>query len=198
MAIKPLDNERLLLAKIAEGDQVAFCSLFDYYQKYVFSFGRKLMRSEEIAEEIVQDIFIKIWEGKDKLKSINNFGAYLNILVRNHSFNLLRQLAYKQKIGQEMILSLSDEDNSTQHIIDYREIVRTLDDVLDHLPEQQKMVYNLCHLDGLKYEEAAAKMNISVSTVHYHMKLALKNIREHLVKNGMSYQIFLFFFDSWI
>ena len=194
MAIKPLNNESELLAKIAEGDESAFCSLFDHYQKYVFSFGRKLMRSDEIAEDIVQDIFIKIWQGREKLKEIDNFGGYLNILVRNHSFNLLRQLAHRQRTGEDIVLSFSDEDNNTQHTIDYRETVRILEEVLDNLPEQQKTVYSLCHLDGLKYEEAAAKMNISVATVHYHMKLALKNIRHHLIRNGLSYQILLFFF----
>lgn len=194
MAIKPIYNESELLMKIAEGDESAFCELFDYYQKYVFSFGRKLMRSNEIAEEIVQDIFIKIWERKEKLKEVDNFGGYLNILVRNHSFNLLRKLAYKQKTGAEMVLSYSDEDNHTQQTIDYRETLRILEEVLDTLPEQQKTVYRLCHLEGLKYEEAAAKMNISVATVHYHMKLALKNIRQHLLKNGLAYQLFFFFF----
>ncbi|MFD1631629.1 RNA polymerase sigma-70 factor [Pseudopedobacter beijingensis] len=194
MAIKPIYNESELLMKIAEGDESAFCELFDYYQKYVFSFGRKLMRSNEIAEEIVQDIFIKIWERKEKLREVDNFGGYLNILVRNHSFNLLRQLAYRQKTGAEMVLSYSDEDNHTQQTIDYRETLRILEEVLDTLPEQQKTVYRLCHLEGLKYEEAAAKMNISVATVHYHMKLALKSIRSHLIKNGLSYQILLFFF----
>ncbi len=194
MAIKPIHNESEILAKIAEGDASAFCDLFDHYERYVFSFGCKLMRSKEIAEEIVQDIFIKIWEGRRRLREIDNFGGYLNILVRNYSFNLLRQLAHKQKTGAEIILSFSDEDNHTQHTIDYRETVRILEEVLDHLPEQQKTVYSLCHLEGLKYEEAAAKMNISVATVHYHMKLALKNIRNHLIKNGLSYQILLFFF----
>lgn len=194
MAIKPLHNESELLAKIAMGDETAFSDIFDYYQKYVFSFGRKLMRSEEIAEEMIQDVFIKIWQNREKLSEVDNFGGYLNVLVRNHSFNLLRQLANQQKNGDEILLSFSDEDNNTQQTIDYRETVRILEEVLANLPEQQKKVYSLCHLDGLKYEEAAQKMNISVATVHYHMKLALKNIRHHLAKEGLSYQILLFFF----
>src|SRR5690606_11633515 len=138
MAIKPIYNESEILIKIAEGDESAFCELFDHYERYVFSFGRKLMRSNEIAEEIVQDIFIKIWERRERLKEIDNFGGYLNILVRNHSFNLLRQLAHKQKIGSEIVLSYSDEDNQTQHAINYRETLRILEEVLDNLPEQQK------------------------------------------------------------
>jgi len=191
MAIKPLHNESRLLAKVARGEQHAFCALFDHYRKYVFSFGRKLTRSDVIAEEIVQDIFLKLWYGRDKLDGIDNFGAYLNILVRNHAFNLLRSMAQQQKTNQEMRLSASNYDNSTQHVLDYRETVRILDEALELLPEQQRLVYTLCHREGLKYEEAALQMNISTATVHYHMKLALSAIRKHFAKNAIAYPIVL-------
>lgn len=191
MAIKPLHLESELLTKIADGDQIAFCTVFDHYRKYVYSFGRKLTRSEEMAEEIVQDVFLKVWFGRDRLKNIDSFGAYLNILVRNHSFNLLRQAAQQQKTTQQMRLSLSDQDNGTQQVLDYRETVRMLDEALELLPDQQRMVYTLCHRDGLKYEEAALQMNISAATVHYHMKLALSTIREHFMKNAVAFPVLL-------
>lgn len=191
MPIKPLNLESELLSKIAEGDEYAFCGLFDHYRKYVFSFGRKLTHSEEAAEEIVQDVFLKIWTGRERLKDIDNFAAYLTILVRNHSFNLLRQMGQRQRADQKIQSAMSEQDNTTEHNLDYREAVRVLDEVLELLPEQQKMVYTLCHQDGLKYEEAALKMNISAATVHYHMKLALAAIREHFKKNAVAYPVLL-------
>lgn len=193
MAIRPLHLESVLLTKIAEGDQLAFCTVFDHYRKYVYSFGRKITRSEEMAEEIVQDVFLKVWFGRDRLKNIDSFGAYLNILVRNHSFNLLRQAAQQQKTTQQMRLSLSDQDNGTQQVLDYRETVRMLDEALELLPDQQRMVYTLCHREGLKYEEAALQMNISAATVHYHMKLALSTIREHFMKNAVAFPVLLLY-----
>lgn len=193
MAINPLFNESKVKAAIAAGDQHAFCTLFDHYQKYVFAFSLKLTRSEEIAEEVVQEIFMKIWDGRDKLKSIENFGAYLNRLVRNHSFNILRQEASHARANQKIGLSLSEGDDSTQQQLDYREISRILNEVIEHLPAQQKMVYTLCHQEGLKYEEAALKLNISASTVHYHMKLALSAIREHFKKNAGLYPVLLLY-----
>lgn len=194
MPIHPLHQENKLLCRIAEGDQTAFCTLFDYYRKYVYSFGRKLTRSEEMAEETVQDVFMKIWLGRDKLKSVDNFGAYINILVRNHSFNLLRQTAQQQKVSQDILRSLSDKDNSTQQVLDYKETVDILDEGLVLLTDQQRMVYTLCHRDGLKYEEAAQKMNVSPATVHYHMKLALSIIRAHLKKNAITYSVWVLYY----
>ncbi|WP_139302439.1 RNA polymerase sigma factor, partial [Mucilaginibacter polytrichastri] len=178
MAIKPLNDETELLAKVVQGDQRAFTTIFDYYQKYVFGFGLKLTYSEDLAEEIVQDIFLKVWYGRDKLNTIESFGAYLNRLVRNHAFNLLRQVASHAKANKRIGEGLSELDNSTQHDLDLRETTRLLDEAIQLLPLQQKKIYILCRQEGLKYEEAAQQLNISPDTVHYHMKLALNAIRE--------------------
>ncbi len=191
-------DEKNLLLKIVEGDNEAFCVLFDHYSKFVYSFGYKLVRSGEIAEEIVQDIFLKVWEGREKLNDIDNFGAYLNVLVRNHSLNLLRQLAKRQTVDAYAIADFVAQDQVTQDTIDYRDTLRILEEVLQELPAHQREVYTLCHLDGLKYEEVAAKLNISTNTVHYHMKLALKTIREYLLKRGVAYQALLFFFLNFL
>lgn len=192
MAIEPLIDETGLLAKIAEGDQRAFTTIFDHYQKYVFGFGLKLTYSEELAEEIVQDIFLKLWYGRDQLGTIENFGAYLNRLVRNHAFNLLRQVASHAKANKRIGETLSELDNSTQHNLDFRETARLLEEAVELLSPQQKKVYNLCRQEGLKYEEAAQRLNLSPETVHYHMKLALNAIREHFKRNALNYPPLIF------
>ncbi|GGH20182.1 RNA polymerase sigma-70 factor [Sphingobacterium alkalisoli] len=194
MSQSPPANEKELLIDIANGSELAFSTLFDQYSAFVYSFGYKLMRSKESAQEIVQDIFLKIWVGRDKLISIENFGAYLNILVRNHCFNLLRKLAQQEKIYPELSGIYPNAESTTQNTVSYRETVKILDEILTALPAQQRDIYILCHFEGMKYEEVAKKMNISLHTVHYHMKLALKSIREHLIKRGISYQALLFFF----
>ncbi|NGF56375.1 RNA polymerase sigma-70 factor [Parapedobacter sp. SGR-10] len=197
MSKSTLHNERALLLRIVEGDEEAFCAVFDHYSKFVYSFGYKLVRSSEVAEEVVQDIFMKVWEGKEKLLDIDNFGAYLNVLVRNHSLNLLRQLAKKQTVDVHTVSDLPVQDYSTEHTIEYRDTLMILEEVLAALPDHQREIYRLCHLEGLRYEEAAAKMGISPNTVHYHMKSALKTIREYLIKRGGAYQALLFFFFNF-
>ncbi|MDB5150300.1 MAG: polymerase, sigma-24 subunit, subfamily, partial [Mucilaginibacter sp.] len=124
---------------------------------------------------------------RDKLIAIESFGAYLNRLVRNHAFNLLRQVASHAKANKRIGNALSELDNSTQHDLDFRETSRLLDEAIQLLPPQQKKVYTLCRQEGLKYEEAARKLNLAPETVHYHMKLALNAIREHLKKNALNY-----------
>ncbi|WP_316812294.1 RNA polymerase sigma-70 factor [Pedobacter heparinus] len=187
MEDKNLLDETVLLAKIARGDERAFREVFDHYQRYVFTFAQKITRSNADAEEIVQDIFLKVWFGRSQLLGIERFGAYLNRLVRNHAFNLLRHEAIVSKAKTEMGLNSSDNDLGTQQALDYKETKELLDEVVSRLPEQQRRVYNLCHFEGLKYDEAAAQLNISPDTVHYHMKLALATIREHFKRHALLY-----------
>lgn len=194
MRNKNLLNEAVLLAKIAGGDEHAFRAVFDHYQQYIFTFAQKITRSDSDAEEIVQDIFLKIWFGRNQLPAVENFGAYLNRLVRNHALNLLRHEAVISRIKTEIELSSSENDLGTQQTLDYKEAKELLDEVVNRLPEQQRRVYALCHFEGLKYDEAAAQLNISPDTVHYHMKLALATIRKHFKRHALLYPALIMIF----
>jgi RNA polymerase sigma-70 factor (ECF subfamily) len=187
MGDKNLLNETALLARIAGGDEHAFREVFDHYQQFVFTFAQKITHSNADAEEIVQDIFLKVWFNRNQLLTIENFGAYLNRLVRNHAFNLLRHEAVISRVKTEMVLNSSDNDLGTQQALDYKETKELLADVVSRLPQQQRSVYTLCHSEGLKYDEAATQLNISPDTVHYHMKLALATIREHFKRHALLY-----------
>lgn len=191
---KDLSNENLLLIKIAEGDEIAFRKIFDHYQQRVFTFAQKITRSDTDAEEIVQDIFLKIWFNRNQLVSIENFGAYLNRLVRNHALNVLRHEAVVYKAKQDILINSSEEDLATQQVLDYKETKEILEAVVKRLPEQQQRVYAMCHVEGMKYNEVAEQLNISSDTVHYHMKLALATIREHFKRNSMAYPAILISF----
>jgi RNA polymerase sigma-70 factor (family 1) len=194
MEEKILLNETELLSRIAGGDERAFREVFDHYERYVFTFAQKITRSDSDAEEIVQDIFLKIWFARNQLLTIDNFGAYLNRVVRNHAFNLLRHEAIVSKAKIELGLSTSDNDMGTQQMLDYKDTKDLLDKVVSRLPEQQRKVYLLCHIEGLKYDEVAARLKISPDTVHYHMKLALAKIREHFKRHALAYPAILMIF----
>lgn len=184
-----LQEEKKLLLKIAEGDRHAFTLLFKQYHNYVYLSGKKLTHSEYWAEEVVQDIFFKIWQKREQLAAIDNFGAYLNRIVRNHSFNILRQMAQDSKSKEQMSLKVEAETNSTQDAIQWREASSVLENALQTLTPQQRIAYELCHIQGLKYQEAAEQMDVSYETVHSHMKEAIKKIRNHFKAMGITYTI---------
>lgn len=196
MSIKSLLNEKELLQKIADGDQRAFTVLFNHYHHDLFVFSRKLSKSEDVALEIVQDVFLKIWSVRGKLAEMDNFGGYLTRIVRNHSLNVIRQIARREKPTLNSSINADDFVDTTgfditQQKLDYNDTLRVLNEALDTLAPQQRKVYQLCHMEGLKYEEAAQKMGVSIETVRAHMKKALQKIREHFGKNAILYPMLI-------
>ncbi|QNK61074.1 RNA polymerase sigma-70 factor [Pedobacter sp. PAMC26386] len=178
---RPYKNvlESDLIFKVAAGDQKAFTELFERYQTLVYDFSIRLTRSKTHAEEIVQNVFIRIWVNRSNLSHIENFGAYLNRATRNHSFTVLKKLAAQALSEIELTEQVIPGGTNAEHLLLYNDSAKILKTAVDKLPPQRKLVYELCHEQGLKYEEVAAKLNISPGTVHTHMKLALKTIRAH-------------------
>ena len=187
MQNRQLKNEEELLARIAVGDQRAFTEIFDFYQRYVHDYGRKLTKSEDQAGEIVQDVFLKIWLNREKLNEVKSFGAYLNRVVRNHSLNIIRKLAQDARSATQLKIHNPESENATDKTLDYNESNRILTQAIENLSPQQRTAYTLCHIEGLKYEEVAKKMNVSSRTVQAHMHQALKHIREHFNKHALTY-----------
>lgn len=194
MAIIPLSNESELLTQISTGNAKAFKDIFDHYHGYVYTFAKKITRSETEAEEIVQDIFLKIWFTRNSLPAINNFGAYLSRLVRNKALNQLRSESIRHKGKDEVLSDSAPYDLSTQQVLDYKEVRDILDQALAQLSEKQREIYLMCHEQGLKYDEVAALLQISSHTVHYHMKQALQLIRQHFNKHALIYPALLILF----
>ena len=180
-AERPYKNvlESELLIKVSTGDQKAFTELFERHQTLVYDFSIKLTRSKIQAEEIVQNVFIRIWLNRATIVNIENFGAYLNRATRNHSYTVLKKLAAQSNREVKLTEQVVVGGANAEHLVLYNDSAKILKTVVDTLPPQRKLVYELCHEQGLKYEEVAAKLNISSGTVHTHMKLALKTIRAH-------------------
>jgi RNA polymerase sigma-70 factor (family 1) len=170
---------RILLDRLSENDKVSFCLLFNAYSPKVNAFALKLTLSRSLAEEIVQDVFMKIWINRKNAFTIDNFDAYLFTLVRHHSFNILKRLALEAKAKVILAKESPQYHRDLEEGLHLLESQQILKQVIDQLPPQQRLVYSLCYHEGLKYEEVAQRLNISRLTVKTHMQQALRNIRAH-------------------
>lgn len=177
MPIQPLHNEKALLAQILQGDETAFRIVFDHYRDAIYSFALKVVQHEVIAEEIVQDVFVKIWMNRNGLSAVRNFADFLFIITRNHTLNCLRRLAKEKKHTIAATSELPTEAISAEATVLQRDYDRVLQQAIDRLPPQQKLVFTLSRLQGLSREEIAAQLNISTGTVKTHMKQATRSIR---------------------
>ena len=175
-----LNNEKDLIVQVSEGDAIAFRQLFDHYRNKIYSLGMLLTRSETLSEEIVQDVFLKVWEKREQLAEINYFNAWLRTVAKNTCSNYLRSLAM-EKIALSRFASGSDtETASVENDVIAKEYGQIIDEAIRQLPPQQKKVYMLSRHSGKKQDEIARELNISIYTVKEYMKLAQRSIRQYL------------------
>lgn len=173
-------TERLVLAKIATGDEQAFAILYKSYRNKVYGYALKILQSPPAAQEIVQEVFIKLWLKRAELAEIENFGGFLRIIVRNDTLNALKKIALQQRKYTLINQDQTEIDTVTDKSIAFNETKKLLDDAIESLPAQQKLVYSLCHLDGLKQKDVATQLGISPLTVKVHLREAVKSIRIYL------------------
>lgn len=183
MPINPLYDEEMLLAKVAEGDSRAFNLLFDKYYNTLGAYVLRIVKSIEIAEEIVQDTFIKVWVQRAELVNIRNISQYLFVLSRNQALDHLRKRAKEAVLAIELEKILVESENP-EEINPNEEYRRLIDDAVGRLPEKAKMVFILSRYERLKYEEIAKKLNISAETVKKHLQYATafikKDVKNHI------------------
>ncbi|RWY53999.1 RNA polymerase sigma factor [Mucilaginibacter gilvus] len=168
----PCENE--LLLRVAGGDEHAFSELFNTHHQLLGTHIYRITGSAELAEEVVQDVFLKIWLSRESLAAIQHFKAYLFVISKNHALNCLRKLAkerLRQKTIEENAMALIPEDNSG--LDTYYSL---LDEAIDHLPPQQQKVYLLSRHKRLKYDEIASQMGLSRETVKKYLQASTHSI----------------------
>jgi len=190
---QPVNNIKELLTKVAEGNEKAFRQVFDMYHHQLGDFIMRLTESERITQEIVQDVFLKIWINRNTLAEIDCFKAYLFVVAKNHAFNCLKQIAREKMRQKEWVdsvvraASIEEDDEENNVLIS----INKIDEAVSLLPPQQQKVYLLSRMDGMRQQAIASELNISLETVKKHMVLALRFLKNHLRTNiGLSLLFF--------
>lgn len=167
-----------LQKKIAtNNDQNAFGQLYVVFMPRLVQFAQSIIKNKELAEEIVSDVFIKIWQNRQHLKEVDNFKLYLYISTKNTALNYLSRHYRKNVISLDefTIIPVSVNYNPEQILIT-SELINRINTSIAMLPSRCKLIFKLAKEDGLKYNEIAKLLNISVKTIDGQMAIAVKKI----------------------
>ena len=179
----PLDNlntDRILLQHVANGDKAAFRQLFDLYKLRLYSFVLQMTHSKVDAEEIVQDVFAKLWEIRTDLVQVDYPGKYIYTIARNKTLNHLAKLARDRQLLQQVWLNMSQADNSTEAILQAQESQRLIGEAINRLSLQRQTIFRLSREQGLTHEEIAVHLGLSKSRVKNILVEILKHIKDYL------------------
>ncbi|WP_343692906.1 sigma-70 family RNA polymerase sigma factor [Chitinophaga sp.] len=181
MNILHITDEKELLRRLRDGDEFAFKDLYDIYAPRLAARLLQLLRSEEIAEDILQDLFIKIWEVRHTINPDLSFGALLYKMAANLSKNVYRRNVYDQLMRKE--INTDQSHNPIEESLDQSEAKQLLDAALNKLTPRQREVYIMHKIDGLSYQEISSRLNISASAINHHIQEANKQLRNILRSN---------------
>ena len=184
-------DEKALLAQIAAGDEKAFGKFFDLYKERFYSVVLKMTRSDLVAEEIVQDVFMNIWQKRETLADIDNPSSYFFTAVYRRVYTHYRKIAQERKLLQ-FTSETKDSVNTTDEMILARESQQLISLAITKLPPRQQLVFKLKQ-EGLSREEIARQLQISPNTVKNHLADALKFIKAFLLNPNFTIVIAFWF-----
>ena len=170
-----------LLIRLKNGDMLAFDQIYELYSHKLFSFVFRILKDGAEADDVVQEVFVKIWESREKLGDYKLLNSYIFTIAYNNSIDLIRKKINNNKYLEHLRISASI--NFTPSIvsqIEYNELNKEVEKLIENLPERQKQVYLLHREEGLTYPEIAERLGISKNTVENHMVKALKYLRHNL------------------
>lgn len=175
-----IHNESELLRRVAAGDQLAYKILFDRYWDQMFANALHFTKQPELAKDLTQEIFLKLWLMRHKLAEVQRFEAFLFTVARNVIVDELRRLhtsgqydeffdAYFEQVHQPATISA-----------EFRELESTLLEAINRLPRQMQTAFKLSRFEGLTHEQVARRMNISRITSQNYIARAIVSIKKHL------------------
>lgn len=179
MDFSPAYDEKLLLQQIAEGDEQAFSRIVEHHWNNIYSQALAYLKSSYSAQDVVQEVFIKVWEKRKGLADIDRFDSFLFIIARNHIISELRK-RIMLPVNDDLEKTLKEENNTPDKMLSLKQSHEIVARAIDLLPTQQKSAFLLSRDEGLSYEEIAIRMQLSKETVKKHIGRALNFLRTYI------------------
>ena len=177
-----MKENKLHIAQLLENicqkdDQKAFEELFKLFYERLLNFCVHFIKDKEVAEEIVSDVLLRVWEKRKELSHVLNLETYLFIMVKNQSINYTKQFSnyrfvYLEETGNHQLLNINDPGKELER----RELVFKMDQAIETLPQQCKIIFSLIKEEGLKYKEVAQILDISPRTVETQLVRAMQKL----------------------
>jgi RNA polymerase sigma-70 factor, ECF subfamily len=172
-----------IIGRIRQGDVKQFESLFRSSYVSLVRYARTLVKDKDNAEEIVQDLFYRIWKDREKIIIESSLNGYLFRSVHNKCLHYIEHNRIVEKHAEEMSFRQPDTPESPSDILNYKELQAKIARILEKLPERCGKIFYMNRFEGLKYTEIAEKLSVSVKTVEANMGRALKEFRKELTEN---------------
>jgi RNA polymerase sigma-70 factor (ECF subfamily) len=171
-----------IIRRIRNGDTGQFESLFRSSYVSLVRYARTLIKDHDASEEIVQDLFFRLWQDKENLNIESSLNGYLFRSVHNKCLHYIEHNKVVERHAEEMLYHQSESQETPSDILNYKELQEKIASILERLPERCGKIFTMSRFEGLKYSEIAEKLSVSIKTVEANMGRALKEFRKELAQ----------------
>lgn len=192
--IKHIDY--LTVKNLKRGDVKAFDELFNKYSQRLYNFALKYLKSEEEAEDIIQEVFLYIWDKHEGLKPDSSFNGYLFTIAHNIIKKHFNAKSKDNAFKDDLVYEALKQDNNLDRIIDYKLLLDKVESIIDALPDRRRKIFLKRKYEGLSIKQIAEELNISPNTVENQLATAQKQILNELQKQKLAGLLFFMLFVS--
>lgn len=171
--------EKDLIGSLKSGNHSAFEEIYKRYSVNILKRLLRFVKDEEIAVELLQDIFLKLWERRESIDIERPLRSYLFRIAENKIIDFFRRAAHDRKLLQHLATVSTELCHNTQNAIDLKDGELILQEAINALPPQRRKIFILCKIEGRTYEEVAEMLGISAGTVNDHMVKAGRTVRKY-------------------
>lgn len=177
MQKKKLNTESKLIIGLKKNDHDSFQQLFDHYSKPLYNFSLSYLKSKEAAEDVVQEVFIKIWNNKKDIKQNTSFKSYLFTIALNLIRKQFNKLSKKNELKHEILNNFSENKHEFDDNLNYQDLLDKLDELVDQMPEKRRQVFVKKKFEEKTLKEISAELSITSKTVEYHITEGMKFLK---------------------
>ena len=175
--------QKELIVGLKKGDEVAFNELYNAYSKPMYLKVLRMVKNKDVADELVQELFIKLWDNRRKINLEKSFQSFMYTIAQNLVYNYFRKVASDNNMIESLLLRGVDYDPGAEEILLNKEANALLQQAIDQLSPQRKQAFKLCKIEGRSYEEASQIMGVSVATINSHITQSLQTIKIYVLKH---------------
>ena len=187
-----------VLQRIVAGDETAFRALYENNFDRIAKFTFKMCKSEAVTEEIVQDVFLKLWSNRENIGHVNDIEAYLFSIARNKTIDFLRRLAKETNIIQTLSTQQTEIHNVVDEKLNEDSLLILIEGALSCLSPQKRKIFEMSKIQGFSHDEIAETLQLSKSTVKNHLSETLKYLKKYILSNpGNDLLLVMFYLEAF-
>ncbi|MFH0842644.1 MAG: RNA polymerase sigma-70 factor [Bacteroidota bacterium] len=192
--MKTIDDESGVIVRLRKGDVEAFDHIYNKYSGRLYSFSMKYLQSAAESEELVQSVFLKVWEYHKRIDENLSFKSYLFTIAYNDICKAFRKRKYLKQFVIETISTGSESSSEMEEEIDFQSTLKRINNIIDKLPERQKIIFIKSRYDGKTTKEIAKELKLSPGTVDNYISAAIRFIKDRCRKEDLASILFIFMF----